>query len=165
MKTVSLRSRPTVAREIGYLIMYVANLEIMILSILTALLGDNPLVPVSVTTQVGNITAKLEILFEIAEAMPTDRLAKAVCLVRMDIKKAVAFRNSLVHGNFVFDDPTREFQLAKNYLTSQRGTPKCEPLAANTIKDHRELLRKALTRVNRAGGSRLRNPFEVPQQA
>jgi hypothetical protein len=161
MKTESLRSQPTVAREIGYLVMYVANLELMTMSILTALLDNNPLVPISIGTQVENITAKLNILFDVAEAMPNDRLAEAVCSARMNIKKAIAFRNELVHGHFVFDDPTREFQLAKNYLTARRGTAKCELLTANTVKGHRELLRKAIARINRAGGSRLRNPFEV----
>jgi hypothetical protein len=67
-----------------------------------------------------------------------------------------------VHALFVFDEPTGEFQVARGFLTNRRGKPKCEPLLPNAIRDHRELLRKAIVHINKSGGSRLRNPMEVP---
>jgi hypothetical protein len=154
-----------VAREIGYLIMYAANLEIMFVSILTALQADDPLIPVSIGTQVENLGAKLQIMFDVAEAMPDDPLAAAVSTARPDIEKAIAFRNGLVHALFVFDEPNGEFQVARGFLTNRRGKPRWEPLLPSTIKDHRELLRKAISDINRAGSSRIRNPMEVPYRA
>jgi hypothetical protein len=158
MKTTNLRSQARVAREIGYLMMYAANLEIMFVSILTALLDDNPSLPVSIGTQVDNATAKMNILFDAAKDMTTDRLARVVCDAEIDIKKSIAFRNRLVHGLFVFDKPTGEFQLASNFLTHNRSNPKCERLIPETVKTQREVLRKAIARIIRAGGKRIRNP-------
>jgi len=153
-----LRTQPGVAREIGLLIMYAANLEILFVSILAKLMGDDATLPSIIAIQVDNITAKVDILFDVAEQKAGDPFADAVFAEKDSIRKAVAFRNKLAHGLYVFDVATNQFELFTNLLTNRRGKPKCDPLTPSVVEFHREMLREAVARIVIAAGG-LWNPL------
>ena len=134
----------------------------MFIPILTALLGDDPRVPVAMGEHVENTTAKMRVLFDVAAELPHDRLAKTICAVRDDVEAGMAFRNKLAHALFVFDERTGALELASGFVAGRRGKPKCEPLTVQMVKEKSDVLRKALNQIRCAGAARLRNPMEVP---
>jgi hypothetical protein len=162
MKTPDLRSQPEIAQEIGLLMMYAANLEIMFISIVTELMGGNKDIPSIIALQVDNLSAKIGIMFEIANLKRGAPFANVVLEAKEPVQKAIAFRNKLAHSLYVFDDATGAFELFSNLLSIRRGKPKCEPLKTSVIAKHREALREAIDMIIQAGDDRLWNPLEVP---
>jgi len=166
MKTPSLRSQPDVARELGFLIMFVSNLEILFVPMMEALSSDDGMIAELIALNVDNLTAKLTILFRLAEQKAaSDPLARAILDASEHVKKAVAYRNTLAHSLYVFDDATGVFELYSNLLTERRGKPKCEPLKASDVNRHSSALEAAIIKVIEVGGDRLRNPLDASPQA
>ena len=162
MKISDLRSEPDVAREIGFLMMYAANLEILFVSILTELMGGDATLPSIIAIQVDNITAKIDVLFDVAEQKSGDPFADVVFAAKDPVKKAIAFRNKLAHSLYVSDEATGRFELLSNLLTNRRGRIKCDALKPEMIEVHREALREAIDQIIQAGGDRLWNSLAPP---
>jgi hypothetical protein len=161
MKTFDLRSHPDVAREIGLLMMYAANLEILFIPILTELTGYDATLPILIAIEVNNLTAKMNILFEVAKEKLGDPFADIVYAAKDHVMAAISYRNKLAHGLYVTDPQTNDLELLSNLLKSRSGKISSVPLRASTIERHREALRDAIDRVIQAGGDRLWNPLEV----
>ena len=162
MKTPDLRSQREVATEIGLLVMYSANLDIMFVDIVSELLGGDRDAAFTIAKEVNNLSAKMAIMFNVAELNKGASFADAVLAEKTHVLRAIAYRNKLVHGLYVFDRETGNFELFSNLLSNRRGKPKCEPLRPKVIVAYREYLRVAIGRILEAGGDRLVAPLSAP---
>jgi hypothetical protein len=161
MNPPDLRSQPEIAKEIGLLMMYASNLEIIFVSILAELMGDRE-IPSIIALQVDSISAKMKVMFDIAESCDRSDFRDAVLIGKASVLSAINYRNALAHGHYVFDENTHELELLSNMFNRRRGSPKSIPLKAEAIAKHREALRLAIGRMVAAANGRLWNPLEVP---
>ncbi|MFH1793156.1 MAG: hypothetical protein ABIF45_01550 [Pseudomonadota bacterium] len=142
---------PDIAREVGFLMMQSANLEIWLVPVLSKITDE--VTARAIIRKIDNISAKLSILFEIAENRPDDDLARRIASIRDDVEKAVAYRNSLAHSLFAFDGD--DLHLVRNVVSDRRGKPKFEPLDPSEIRRHAENISKAISTILGSEGKSL----------
>jgi hypothetical protein len=158
--THDLRLNASEATEIGFLTMFTANLSIMIVPVIAALMSGDDIAAHIISIKIDNISAKLDILFEYASHhKDVDELAAVVIAEKVHILDAIAMRNKLAHGHYVFDRETGRPELFHGLLNRRRGKPKITPLSADDIKASCDRLEAAMLRILKAGGDRIKDPF------
>jgi hypothetical protein len=143
--TPSLLDRPDAAVEIGFLVMYTANLEAWLIPILAELLKNDE-AAMSIVRNVDNLSAKLGIVFETAEQMPPSPLVDAIRAHKEPVMRAIAHRNALAHSQYVWS-PSNELSLLAAATTNRRGEARATPFDADATRAHTENLRAAVRAI------------------
>jgi hypothetical protein len=144
-KPPSLLTRSDIAAEVGFLIMFAGNLEGWLLAVLAELLGDEA-AAVAIVRNVDNLSAKWAIVFSIAADRPKDRLAQRILENEDAIRGALAHRNLLAHGLYVWDDAD-QLCLVKGAATARHGKARGEPFDIQATRMHTENLRVAIVDI------------------
>ena len=123
----SIRNIPEIATEVGNLIMVTANLDCWMLPAMSILLDNNYDAAVSIMSNISNMSAKFDILSDIAEARKDLPLAAKVTVHRKSVREAIKFRNKVAHGLFAFDEDGKPllipYPLSKNKKVDLELTP------------------------------------------
>lgn len=132
---------PEVAVEVGYLVMICANFDCWMHPALSTMLNEKPGVAEAVITRIESISAKFEILCDVAAANPESDMAKVVIENRAGVKAALQFRNKVAHGMFGFQEDDGKIVghiLIPFPLSKKRGKPQSLKLDAKLIRPHTE---------------------------
>lgn len=124
----TLSDRPEIAITVGGLIMAVANLEAVLFPTLARLIDQPQRIATAIFENIDNISARLSIVFELAELKKETALGAVLIRHKAGILKAVAMRNKLAHSLYGYNEGTGEVLLLHNYLTNRRdGPPRDRP--------------------------------------
>lgn len=137
----SLLRHPEIAREIGTLIMYCANLEIWLLEVFKIFMRRELLIADLVFGNINNIRTKFEIIFDVLEAKRGWLIAQDLLPVREKTSQAISFRNAVSHGLHGINGIGKP-NLTSNFLNRDRGKPKTITLSVDLIKSHSEAIRQ-----------------------
>lgn len=149
----SLFSRPDIAAEIGFVVIYTANIEIWLLPALARILRNKHEVAHAILTNIDNIGAKLNIVYDIASLRKGVPFCEKLIETKEKTLKAIAFRNSLAHGHFGFSRPASgEMSLVSNVLSQKRGKPKEKLLRYTDIRSHAEALQETIAVIRKEIG-------------
>ena len=144
-----LLDEPEIAAEVGFLIMYCANIDVWLKPAFAMLLGGDDIAD-SILRHVDNLTAKKDVLFDIAAAESGRHpLADELLATREAVNKAIAFRNALAHGNFGFNAKTGALDLVSGVLSQRRGKPKSHALTPAEIRAHVVAIKAMIAAIRR----------------
>lgn len=151
----SLLSHTAVAQEIGFLIIYCANLDGWVLPALSAILGGEEPVAKAILEPVDNISAKLGILCNVAATRPDSPMTLAIAKPMGAATKAVSFRNSITHGHFGHpEEDLTAIALVSGFMTKRRGKPKRLILTPETVREHVDAIRDLIKAISECYGDK-----------
>jgi hypothetical protein len=150
----SLLRFPDVAQQVGYLIMYSANLEIWLLEIFKKFLRHDDGIAEVTFGNIDNLSARLDIIYKICEIKSGHFMSRDILETRKDTLEAVAFRNACAHGNFGLSKEGKP-NLTSNILSFKRGKPKTITLYVDQMRNHVNALRKTLMLMRKHVGADL----------
>lgn len=88
------------AKEIGFLVMYLTNLEFYLLPALAYVLRRNQNLAALIMSNVDNIGAKISIFYGVVELRSSTTFGSKIILTKPKVIKAIAFRNAIAHSHF-----------------------------------------------------------------
>ncbi|MAB12680.1 hypothetical protein [Parvibaculum sp.] len=127
-------AHPDIAREVGFLVMYTSSLDAWLIPALTSMLRGKADLAYGILAPVDNLRARLDIVFNVAQANSGKPLPDAMLEQKDALLAAVAMRNSVAHGGFGFTLDGTEMLLAAGITTEKRGKPKTRPIKPEDIR-------------------------------
>ncbi len=154
--TYDLLDHPDVATEIGFLIMYTATLEAWLVHPLAAMLRVKLDTAAGLLTPIDNIRARIDMLFNLAEAKKGRPLPEAILIHRNDVIAALGFRNAVAHCSFGFSVGGTDIGMVANVTNGARkGSPKNIPLVCADIRAHTTAIKSFIGVINEHCGQAL----------
>ncbi|GEM_PF-6329047 len=149
LSNYSIRNIPEIATEVGYLIMVTANLDCWMLPAMSILLENNNDAASSIMSNVNSLSAKFDILSDIAKAREDIPLATAVAAHRESVSKAIKFRNKIAHGLFAFEEDGKPLLIP---FPLSKGKKKDLALTPSVIRVHVEAIGNFLKAIHDVTG-------------
>lgn len=140
-----LTCREDVGAEVGFLIMYSANLDGWLTIILSELLRDRE-AAAAIMWNVDNLSARLGIVFSIAAQRSDDPFATIIMSHKEALERAIGYRNRLAHGIYAWSDEM-QLCLMKGGTSSRRGAASAEILDLKQIRAHTDDIRSAMKAI------------------
>ncbi len=123
--------------------MAVANLEAVLFPTLAKLIDQPQRVATAIFENIDNISARLSIVFELAELKKETPIGAVLLSHKAGVLKAVAMRNKLAHSLYGYNEDTGEVLLLHNYLSNRRDGPKESVLNPVELDGHSQVLANA----------------------
>jgi len=150
----SLFRNPEIAREIGFLIMYSANLEIWLLEAFKLFVKREEDVVNIIFGHMDNISTKIDIFYRCLDLKKGWLMAQNIAKTENEVRAAISFRNLVAHGQHGLSQKGLP-NVTANFLTLKRGKPKTITLTVDKIHVHVEALRSTIAIMRRHVGADL----------
>jgi hypothetical protein len=139
----SLLRQTDVAREVGFLIMYAANIEVWYLEILKIFLRHEAEIAGIIFGNIDSLSAKTDVIFRILEFKKGWLISQELLPMKEAVERAISFRNDVAHGQHGLSQEGNA-NLTKNFMTFKRGKPKTITVSVEMINAHVQVLRSAI---------------------
>jgi len=148
----SLLRHPEIAQEVGFLMMYAANLEIWMFAACSIVLRKNQDLAQNILQNVDNLSAKIAIVYDLAKLREGILNASEILSTKEKTLAALAFRNMLAHGNFGLS-PQGRMLINFGITNPKRSKPKSVTLTPEKIRVHVDALRHTIGTIKKHFGA------------